>query len=90
MNRRTIRLLRTLAASALLALGALAVPGCSGDSAGVASTDAPFTKEELADLRKSARNQGEFRELIRQKIGQQQGMVVVKKKLAPRRPRARP
>ena len=79
-----------LAAVVLIGLTVLAGAGCSGEpSAAVSDAGEPFTESELAEMRKSARNQSEFRELKRRKLAERAGANIVETKSPPGKPKAK-
>jgi hypothetical protein len=74
----------------LLALALLAVSGCSGEPTPAASAaDQPFTKEELAAMRKSVMTQSEFHELLKIRTAERDGTAVVKTKTSARKSKPR-
>jgi hypothetical protein len=78
-----------LPATALVALALLAGAGCSEEPASSAATDVDqaFSKEELADMRKSVTTVDEFRELKRLKLAERTGGGSVKLKMSTPNPK---
>jgi len=69
--------------TARLALALLPASGCSDEpAAAVSEADQLFSKEELAEMRKSVKNVDEFRELLKIKTAERAGSNVVKTKAA--------
>jgi hypothetical protein len=69
----------------------LTAGGCSGDPAvAVSGADQPFSDEELAAMRKSAKTGREFRDLVRLKTMERAGSTVVKTKSIADEPRSHP
>jgi hypothetical protein len=69
-------------------LALLTATGCSGDPAvAVSGADQPFSDEELAAMRKSAKTTREFRDLVRLKTMERAGSTVVKTKSIADKPR---
>jgi hypothetical protein len=77
-------------AALVSALPLIGAPGCSGDPAvGVSANDEPFTKEELAEMRKAARSPSAFRDMKRKKLAEREGAVVIKTQPAARKSKPR-
>jgi hypothetical protein len=77
-------------AALVSALPLIGAPGCSGGpEVGVSADDEPFTKEELAAMRKAARSLSEFRDMKRKKLAERKGAVVIKTEPAARKTKPR-
>ena len=65
----------------LVGLALLAASGCSDEpTAAVSDAAQPFSKDELAEMRKSVKGVDEYRELLRVKTAERAGSNVVKTK----------
>jgi hypothetical protein len=72
---------RLFVAAPVLALVLFAASGCREQpSAANSATNQLFSKEELAEMRKSVRSQAEFRQLLKIKTAERNGSAVVKTK----------
>jgi hypothetical protein len=70
-------------AAPVLALVSFAASGCREQpSAASSAANQLFSTEELAEMRKSVRSQGEFRQLLKIKTAERNGSAVVKTKVA--------